>query len=352
MAHKEGKALRPPYPPMEARQVSDIPAGPGWQYEPKWDGFRCLAFRDGDDVYLQSKSSKPLARYFPDIVAALRALGPGRFVLDGEIVIPVSGRLSFDELLLRIHPAQSRVRLLSEKHPALFVAFDLLRDGKGRPLVDEPLSKRRPDLEAFTARHFKGAPSVRLSPATRDPKVAQRWYKASGGNLDGIIAKRLDLPYASGSRDGMVKVKRLRTADCVIGGFRYATRAKVVASLLLGLFDKEGRLNHVGFTSGFTKNERARVTNVVAGLKGPSPFTGRAPGGPSRWSDRDSDEWEPLQPRLVAEVQYDHFTGGRFRHGTRLLRWRPDKKPRDCTDEQLDFGSGSTLSLLRGKRAK
>jgi ATP-dependent DNA ligase len=331
---------------MEAAQVAEPPAGPEWQYEPKWDGFRCLAFRTGDDVYLQSKSGKPLARYFPDIADALRSLRASRFVLDGEIVIPVSGRLSFDDLLMRIHPAQSRVRTLAEAHPAMLVLFDLLVDPSGKSLAQEPLSFRRPALESFARRFLARNRSIRLSPATTSLARAQRWFRAAGGNLDGIIAKRLDLPYRSGERDGMVKIKHHRTADCVVGGFRYAAAARVVGSLLLGLYDARGRLNHVGFTSGLSIAERARVTALLEPLRAPSSFTGRSPGGPSRWSTRESDEWQAVRPRPVVEVQYDHFTGGRFRHGTRLLRWRPDKRPRDCTEDQVRLGSGSTLDLL------
>jgi ATP-dependent DNA ligase len=266
-------------------------------------------------------------------------------VLDGEIVIPVAGRLSFDELLLRVHPAASRVRMLSELHPAMLVVFDLLSDA-GTPLIGQPLHERRAGLGEFAARSLRKSPAIRLSPATTDPVRAAKWFKAAGGNLDGIIAKRLDLPYQSGTRGGMQKVKHRRTADCVVGGFRYAKGTRVVGSLLLGLYNKTGLLDHVGFTSSFKRAELHALTKIVEPLRGSSPFTGKAPGGPSRWSTRESDDWEALKPRLVVEVEYDHFTGGRFRHGTHRLRWRGDKAPRECTIDQVELGKGSTLDLL------
>jgi ATP-dependent DNA ligase len=324
-----------PYPPMEAESAEALPNGKAWLYEPKWDGFRCLAFRDGASVRIQSKAGKLLGRYFPDVVEALLALGARRFVLDGEIVIPVEGRLSFDELLLRVHPAESRVRTLVEAHPARLLVFDLLADERGRSLVDLPLAERRPRLEAF-ARKYLPSGAVVLSRATRRLPTAQRWLEeGGGGDLDGVVAKRLDLPYRSGERDGMRKVKRQRTADCVVGGFRYASKGGGIGSLLLGLYDDEGLLNHVGFTSSLRAEERVRLRAKLEPLIQPPGFTGRAPGGPSRWSTERSSEWEPLAPRLVVEVAYDHVSGGRFRHGTRFLRWRPDKAPGQCTMEQL-----------------
>jgi ATP-dependent DNA ligase len=350
--------LRPPYPPMEARVVDDIPTGPGWQYEPKWDGFRFLAFRDGDHVDLQSKSGQPLARYFPEVVAHLRALTPRTFVLDGEIVIPVDGRLSFDDLLQRIHPAASRVERLSRERPAVLIVFDLLVDADGASLVGRPLQARRRALEAFAARHLAGHDGLRLSPATTDAEQARAWLDMAGGTLDGIVAKRLDLSYQTGERTGMQKVKRRRTADCVVGGFRYAAsstpRSPIVGSLLLGLYDADGLLHHVGFTSGFPAADRKALLETVRPLVEPPGFTGRAPGGPSRWSSERSGEWEPLAPRLVAEVSYDHFTGDRFRHATRFLRWRPDKAPRQCTLDQVTVSSraldlpGSAAAPPRG----
>ena len=331
--------LRPPYAPMEARLVDEIPAGPGWQYEPKWDGFRCLAFRDGDRIELQSKSGQPLARYFPEVVEHLRSLPARSFVLDGEIVVPVDGRLSFDDLLQRIHPAASRIARLSQERPAVLIVFDLLVDAAGTSLVDRPLRDRRRMLETFAAKALAGRDDLRLSPATEDTGQARAWLDMTGGTLDGIVAKRLDLPYQTGERTGMQKVKRRRTVDCVVGGFRYATGARVVGSLLLGLYDADGLLHHVGFTSGFATAERKALLTRLAPLRKPPGFTGRAPGGPSRWSTERSGEWEPLEPRLVVEVSYDHFTGDRFRHATRFLRWRPDKAPRQCTLEQVAASS-------------
>jgi ATP-dependent DNA ligase len=321
------------YPVMEATTAAQIPTGDQWQYEPKWDGFRCLAFRDGDTVELRSKSNQPLGRYFPELVTALQALKARQFVLDGEIAIQIKGELSFDDLLMRIHPAESRIRKLAAETPATYYCFDLLVDDRNRLLTETPLKDRRPMLEHFAALNFEG--SIQLSPATPSIAAARRWLRTAGGQLDGVIAKRLDLPYQSGLRTGMVKVKNLRSADCVVGGFRYAERAKTVGSLLLGLYDDEGLLNHVGFCSGIKTADKAELTATLEKLVQPPGFTGRAPGGPSRWSTERSAEWQPLKPELVVEIQYDHFTGGRFRHGTRLLRWRPDKLPPQCTMNQV-----------------
>ena len=328
--------VRYPLEPMEAKSVDALPGGGGWQYEPKWDGFRCIAFRDGAKVRLQSKAGKPLDRYFPDVVESVRALGAARCVLDGEIVIPVDGRLSFDELLLRIHPAASRVKTLVAAHPARLEVFDLLVDARGRSLMDEPLRARRPALEAFAGEQLeRGAPIV-LSRATTSIATARRWLSGGGkGDLDGVVAKRLDAAYRAGERDGMVKVKRQRTADCVVGGFRYASKGNVVGSLLLGLYDDDGLLHHVGFTSSMAAADRPEITKRLERLTGGEGFSGRAPGGPSRWSTERSSEWEPLRPELVVEVGYDHVSGGRFRHGTKFLRWRPDKAPGQCTMDQI-----------------
>ena len=320
--------------PMEAQSASALPEGDDWQYEPKWDGFRCLAFRDGAQVELRSKSGQPLGRYFPEVVAALEALPIRKFVLDGEIVVPVDGALSFDALLLRIHPAASRIAKLSRETPARYIVFDLLVDGAGENLSRRPLSERRHALERFAKTAIDGRGLLSLSPATRDLAEARRWLAGHAGT-DGVVAKRVDLPYMSGDRSGMRKVKRIRTADCVIGGFRYATKGRVVGSLLLGLYDAEGRLDHVGFTSSLTGDERKALTPKLERLVGGEGFTGRRPGGPSRWSTKRSTEWEPLRPELVVEVQYDHFTNGRFRHGTKFMRWRPDKAPRQCTMSQV-----------------
>lgn len=338
--------IQPPYLPMEASTGDTIPEGPDWQYEPKWDGFRCLAFRDGDEVDLQSKSGQGLARYFPELVEGLRQLEPRQFVLDGEIVIPEGGNLSFDELLQRIHPAESRIRKLSKEHPGTLIVFDLLVDAHGELLADRPLSERRPKLEQFAAKYFNGNAGLALSPATCDLNEAKNWFKTMGGGLDGIVCKRVGSAYEPGERGAMQKIKNLRSADCVIGGFRYATKGKVVGSLLLGLYDDAGVLHHVGFCSGIHSNERDEITAKLEALRGGSGFTGRAPGGPSRWSTKRSTEWESLDPKLVVEVQYDHFTGGRFRHGTRLLRWRPDKAPEQCKMAQVERESKSPLGLL------
>jgi ATP-dependent DNA ligase len=334
-------------PPMEATSVDEIPEGDEWQYEPKWDGFRCVAFRDGGNVELRSKAGQPLARYFPDVVAALAALTAKRFVLDGEIVVPAGKTLSFDDLLQRIHPAESRVRKLAATTPAWFVVFDLLANAKGEPLVDLPLRERRPALEKFAAENFTEAGTLRLSPATTKLAAAKKWFGAAGTSLDGLIAKRRDLPYAAGERTGMVKIKPSRTADCVVGGFRYATKGRVVGSLLLGLYDDEGLLHHVGFCSGLKTAERPELTKKLEARVGGTGFTGKAPGGPSRWSTKRSTEWQPLEPTLVVEVSYDHVTGDRFRHGTNLLRWRPDKAPRQCTMEQLRQKQSRVLELLK-----
>jgi ATP-dependent DNA ligase len=324
-----------PFPPMEAESTDTLPSGPKWQFEPKWDGFRCLAFRDRSSVRIQSKAGKPLGRYFPDVVEALGALEAKRFVLDGEIVIPVNGRLSFDELLLRVHPAESRVRTLVAAHRARLVVFDLLVDERGRSLVKLPLEQRRERLDAFAKKYLR-AKSIVLSQATRRLATARAWLEGGGqGDLDGVVAKRLDLPYRSGERDGMLKVKRQRTADCVVGGFRYASKGRSVGSLLLGLYDDDGLLNHVGFCSSLSAAERKGLTERLERLRKPPGFTGRAPGGPSRWSTERTAEWEPLDPKLVVEVGYDHVTAGRFRHGTRFVRWRPDKAPEQCRMEQL-----------------
>ncbi len=331
---------------MEARSVGDIPVGEEWQYEPKWDGFRCLAFCDGDKIYLQSKAGQPLARYFPDVVEQLQRLPAKRFVLDGELTIPVGGRLSFDELQLRLHPAASRVQKLAAAHPALFVVFDLLADTNGKSLLQLTLRERRKQLEKFARANLKAKSRVSLSPATTDLAKAKRWFEKTGGNLDGLIAKLIDAPYASGERTAVVKIKQVRTADCVIGGFRYAAGSRLIGSLLLGLYDDAGLLHHVGFTSAFKASERPALTKRFEALKKAPGFTGNAPGGPSRWSTERTGEWEPVNPKIVVEVTYDHFTGGRFRHGTKIVRFRPDKASRQCTMDQVEHREGKSLALL------
>ena len=333
---------------MEALTADEIPSPPGWQYEPKWDGFRCLVFRDGDRVVLQSKAGKPLTRYFPDVVESVKAIRAKQFVIDGEIVVPVKRALSFDDLLQRIHPAASRVRTLSETTPALLLVFDLLVSDRGTSLVEEPLSERRVRLERFAERFLEPRGGVRLSPATQSLAVAKRWFRSAGGGLDGIIAKRIDAEYRAGQRDAMIKVKQVRSADCVVGGFRYASKGRAVGSLLLGLYDDEGLLHHVGFTSSFTTEQRKELLPKVEKLIRPPGFTGQAPGGPSRWSTERSAEWKPLAPRLVVEVQYDHVSGVRFRHGTKFMRWRPDKAPKQCTLDQILGQGGRVLALIGG----
>jgi ATP-dependent DNA ligase len=329
--------------PMEARAVPKLPDGLGWQFEPKWDGFRCLAFKAGEEVELKAKSGKPLGRYFPEVVHALGALGPASFVIDGELVIPQDETLSFDALQLRLHPAESRIQKLSRTTPARLVLFDMLLTAAGRDLRSTPLEERRVELEAF----WQGLDDpglLRLSPCTRDRAEADGWLSKLGGALDGVIAKRLDGPYEGGER-AMLKIKHMRTADCVVGGFRYETKAKQVGSLLLGLYDEGGRLDHVGFTSGIADADKPALTKMLEGLIEPPGFTGDAPGGPSRWSNARSAAWQPLRPELIAEVQYDHVTGNRFRHGTRFLRWRPDKSPAQCTFEQIEREAGPSRML-------
>lgn len=340
--------VRPPFPPAEAKSVDEIPGGPNWLYEPKWDGFRCLVFRKHKQVLLQSKAGQPLGRYFPELVSALEKLPQERFVLDGEIVIFHDDILSFDDLLLRIHPAESRIRKLSAESPATLMCFDLLVDADGKKLTDLTLRQRRQHLEQF----FRQPPSTgmaRLSPISSDRAQAERWMRELAAmGADGVIAKRADEPYRSGERTAMVKIKRIRSADCVVGGFRYAEKGGGIGSLLLGLYNEEGLLDHVGFTSSFNAEQRQELKKTVEPLISPPGFTGHAPGGPSRWSTKRSTEWQPLSPKLVCEVQYDHFSGSRFRHGTKFLRWRPEKKPKQCTFEQVKpkrKGQGSPLQL-------
>ncbi|MDB5558789.1 MAG: ATP-dependent ligase [Enterovirga sp.] len=321
-------------PPMEARSVEELPTGQGWQFEPKWDGFRCLAFKAGDEVELRAKSGKPLGRYFPEVVQALRALAPSCFVIDGELAIPQGDTLDFDALQLRLHPAESRIQKLARETPARLILFDILLTPAGRDLREAPLAERRPALEAFWGSLDPGS-LLRLSPFTRDRAEAEGWLAKVGGALDGVVAKRVDGRYEAGER-AMLKIKRMRTADCVVGGFRYETKRQVVGSLLLGVYDEAGRLDHVGFTSGIADAEKPALTKRLEALIEPPGFTGDAPGGPSRWANARSTQWQPLRPELVAEVRYDHVTGGRFRHGTRFLRWRPDKAPGQCTFAQME----------------
>jgi len=339
--------LQRPFSPMEAQSVDEIPVGSSWQYEPKWDGFRALAFRDGKEVDLQSKSGRLMTRYFPELITALRALEAKKFVLDGEIVVPTDNSFSFDALLQRIHPAASRVEKLAAQTPALFILFDLLVGPDGRAWTKELLSKRRVALEAFFKAFCARSKLLRLSPATTRLSDAKGWLKGAGSALDGVIAKRRDFEYRSSDRGGMQKIKNYRSADCVVGGFRYNEGSRLVGSLLLGLFDAEGVLHHVGFTSTIKREDKPSLTRKLKPLIAPPGFTGNAPGGPSRWSTKRSGEWQPLKPVLVVEVRYDHFSGDRFRHGTRLLRWRPDKAPRQCTLDQVQHRKVDLVSLLQ-----
>ena len=321
-----------PIAPMEARSVDALPDDDGWQFEPKLDGFRCLAFKSGDQVRLFAKSGKPLHRYFPEVADMVRALPGDEFVLDGELAIPVGDSISFDALQLRLHPAESRIRKLASETPALLIAFDLLVAPGGESLVQQPLTVRRTAIERFIAKAGQQG-GLRLSPMTRDRAEAERWLARAGGALDGVVAKRVDGVYESGERT-MLKIKRIRSADCVVGGFRYGTNSKFAGSMLLGLYNEGGLLDHVGFTT-IAPSERKELTAKLESLRGGPGFTGNAPGGPSRWATERTGEYEALLHELVIEVAYDHVSGGRFRHGTKFLRWRPDKAPTQCTFEQM-----------------
>ncbi|ONK09968.1 putative DNA ligase-like protein [Streptomyces sp. MP131-18] len=342
----------PPVKPMLAKAVARIPEG--MHYEAKWDGFRALVFRDGDEVEIQSRTTKPLTRYFPELVDGLRARLPPRCVVDGEIVVVQGPRLDFDALLGRIHPAESRIRMLAGTTPADFVAFDLLALGD-TSLLDTPLHERRAAL-ADALRDTRGP--VFLAPATRDPDVARQWYDAyEGAGLDGVVAKPLDLPYRPDERV-MAKVKHERTADCVVAGMRHHKSGPVVGSLLLGLYDDAGRLQHVGVSASFPMRRRAELADELRPLVMDSveghPWeawareeahgTSRMPGAPSRWSGTKDLSWQPLRPERVVEVAYDHMQGDRFRHTARFRRWRPDREPRSCTYAQLEEPVGFDLA--------
>jgi ATP-dependent DNA ligase len=324
-----------PVAPMEARSAESLPNEPGkWQFEPKWDGFRCLAFKDGGAVELKGKSGTSLGRFFPEIVATLLDVPFERFVVDGELVIELNGRMSFDALQARLHPAASRIRRLSLETPARLILFDMLVGPDGSRVEALPLTQRRSALEAF-GEEAAIAGKLIVTPCTRDLAQATQWLDDfDRDGRDGVVAKRLDERYLSGER-AMIKVKRLRTADCVVGGFRYLSGGDEVGSLLLGLYNTQGLLDHVGFTSTIANDEREALTRKLRALQGRPGFTGKAPGGPSRWSTERSGEWEPLRPELVVEVRYDHVTSDRFRHGTKLLRFRPDKAPHQCSIDQI-----------------
>lgn len=311
--------------PMESQPVDALPREDGWLFEPKYDGFRCIAFHDGEGVHLQSRKQKPLERYFPELVDGLRAAPD--FVVDGEIIIPGE---PFETLQLRLHPAASRIARLAAEFPATLVAFDLLADAAGHVLLERPFAERRAALEALFGDR-PGTPALRLSKATRSAATARRWLATSGPALDGIMAKQLDLPYRPGER-AMLKFKPRKTYDCVVGGLYWKDGTRRVESLLLGLYDGDGRLNYVGRIPVHAST--AAITRMVTPLIGGPGFTGRAPGGKNRWSGRERSP-VPVRPVLVAEVSADHVTSGHMRHGARLLRWRDDKAPKDCTMDQL-----------------
>ena len=350
---------------MLSRAADRLPAGEGWQFEPKWDGFRTLVFRDGGEIVLQSRDEKPMNRYFPELVGPLAAVLPERCVIDGEIVIVGPGGLDFEALLLRIHPAASRVRLLAEQTPASFVAWDLLAIGD-EDLREVPLEVRRARLEEVLA----GAqPPVHLSPATRDRILAEDWFsRFEGAGLDGVMAKRLDSPYRAGERT-MIKVKHSRTADCVVAGFRWHKNGPgtMIGSLLLGLYDAEGMLHHVGVTAAFTNVKRIQLVEELAPLRENAreghPWREwadwqqeanekgqRMPGAGSRWNRGKDLSWEPLRPERVCEVSYDHMQGARFRHAAHFVRWRPDKRPGDCRYDQLEVTPAYELARVFGAR--
>ncbi|WP_030801316.1 ATP-dependent DNA ligase [Streptomyces sp. NRRL S-337] len=349
--------VMPPVSPMLAKPVSGIPAG--MQYEAKWDGFRVIVFRDGTEVEIASRTTKSLSRYFPEVIAAVRDELPPRCVVDGEIVIAHDGRLHFEELLERIHPADSRVRTLAERTPASLVAFDLLALGSDS-LLREPQAARR---EALVAALRTAGPPVYTAPATTDQELARRWFtQFEGAGLDGVIAKPLDLPYRPGDRV-MFKVKHARTADCVVAGYRLHKSGPVVGSLLLGLHDDAGQLQHVGVCASFPMARRRALVEELAPLRtddaGEHPWgawtdeeahaSRRMPGGPSRWSGGKDLSWVPLRPERVCEVAYDHMEGSRFRHTAQFRRWRPDRTPESCTYAQLEEPVGYDLGeMLRG----
>jgi len=340
--------VEPPIEPMLASLADQIPAGPGWLYEPKWDGFRAIAFRDEDRVHLASRNGQALERYFPELLTVLREALPTRCVVDGEIVIVADQGLDFEALLLRIHPAASRIRLLSAKSPSSYVAFDLLASGD-EDLRSLPFAQRRQKLE----RVVRFGPRLLLAPQTADVALAKKWFDSfEGAGLDGIVAKQADLPYAAGKRV-MVKVKHQRTADCVVGGYRVSKKGDSVGSLLLGLYDDSGTLHYVGHTSSFSAEQRREILEKLKPLEGKDSFgTGRTPGGPSRWNQGRDTAWISVAPKLVCEVAFDHLQGIRFRHATRFLRWRPDKPTRQCTYEQLrpprPFSLSALLSAVDG----
>jgi len=349
----------PPVPPMLAKRAAALPTGGGWIFEPKWDGFRALVFRDGEALTIQSRDEKPLERFFPELVAPLKAQLPQRCVLDGEIVVVTPEGLAFDALQLRLHPAASRIALLSREVPASFVVFDLLGDGE-RSLLDVPFADRRARLETMLA---GAAPPLHLTPATEDVAVAADWFaRFEGAGFDGVIAKAADSRYEPGKRT-MLKLKHERECDCVVAGFRWhkTGAGEKVGSLLLGLHDDGGRLQHVGVVASFTDERRRELVEFLAPYRSgpaghpwqdwamPEEAAGqRRPGAQSRWSQGKDLSWEPLRPELVVEVAYDHMQGTRFRHTAQFRRWRPDKPPADCTYAQLETVPPHELMAIFG----
>ncbi|MGZ4121127.1 MAG: ATP-dependent DNA ligase [Actinomycetota bacterium] len=336
--------IEPPIEPMLAALQREIPRGDGWLYEPKWDGFRAIVFRDGEKVHIGSRNELPLERYFPDVVECVKEALPARAVADGEIVLPGDNGLDFEMLQLRLHPAESRVRKLAAEIPATYVAFDLL--ATSHDLRELPFATRRARLE----KELKPQDRCFLTPQTSDPDEAERWFEMfEGAGLDGVVAKRAEMPYVPGQRV-MVKVKHERTADCVVGGYRLAKDRKGVGSLLLGLYGDDGLLNYVGFTSSFRAPERVKLREMLRPLETtPEESFGveRAPGGPSRWNQGRDQSWIPLKPQLVCEVAFDHLQGYRFRHGTTFRRWRSDRRPKDCTWDQFTPPKAFDLADIR-----
>jgi ATP-dependent DNA ligase len=344
-----------PLEPMLGRRAHELPHG-DWLYEPKWDGFRCLAFRSGREIDLRSRHNRPLGRYFPELVAGLAELRSAGFVLDGEIVVPGAAGLDFAALLARVHPAASRVERLSWETPARFVAFDAIALD-GEDLRERPFSERRELLSALVG---EGSETVRLTPATRDPAVAREWLESAGGGIDGVMAKAADLPYRPGQR-AMLKVKPDRTADCVVAGFRPYVDRPLLSSLLLGLYDDAGELRHFGIVQSFTQKRRRKLLEELAPLRVPlsgHPWehgfltgggpTGRLAGAAGRWSPQEMAlDWVPLAPERVCEVAYDQLDDWRLRHPARFRRWRPDRVPESCTLDQLvPAGGAGALELL------
>ena len=313
--------LKPPVKPQLARPAKELPAGNGWRYEPKWDGFRTIVFRDGDDVQLQSRNGRPMNRYFPEVVEQVLAMPHARLVLDGEMIVVVDGIQEFDLLSQRIHPAASRVEMLSKKTPAAYVAFDALAIGD-EVLMDLPYRERRERLAEVVE------DPVQLTPCTEDAEAAEVWFT---GRSEGVIAKQADAPYRPGERTGMFKIKRVRTADTVVAAFRFGKEEGTVGSLILGLYDDDGELHVVGHTSGFTAKQKRELLDKLE----PHRTHERGSGEPSRWKSDEELVWEGLRPELVCEVAFDHITGNRIRHGAKFLRWREDKAPAECLMDQL-----------------